>query len=652
MRLKITLSLLAILLGLLAYIFYIEPTGEDDSDAFRAKNILGEIAVGIDYLSIHNSTTNKTITFELKGKKWGLIKPYEWPGNEFAIQKILTQLRFLKRITSFETSIANRAGVSLGDYGLAPPELSVVFGRGDQRYTLGIGKVTEIGNNLYILSVDQKHVHVVERNLLDSLSVSLDDLRSPRLFNAAVFEVSSWNIQVKDDTRNLRARFARNGDNWTFETPIRARANANAVNTLLNRCLNLEAQSIIASNPSDLSTYGLESAPYRIAIESGNQREVLEIGNPISTESQYRYAKKESQSTIFQIRIDFLDILENAQTKLRQRRIFEIDVTEAATVTIAKHDAPPLTLQKLENGSWELVIRDPSQGIQTLKGDAKAIEDMLLWLDQLKAVPDTGFVNDAPSAPDLESYGLEVPEFTITLTSNKRHNQAKRLDTSESTTLQIGERSPRNSEECFVKIDNKDFVYSVYNDLFDRIDTSPNSYKDRQIIDVPEGSKIIRITVTKLSDNSEIAVYAFDDETEPNPNAQTLERAIANLRAESFNPNGFTSTVDIAGRTQPWAYTVVAEIKQANESKSDTKTITLYVSETTGGPLLLGSIPKRNLGFRFNLEFIDAFSKIVFDRVPHELPANPFSETPLPRAPSKQPNKTLLEPVQESPEDI
>lgn len=626
MRLKITLSLLAILLGLLSYIFYIDPTSQENPSNFEAKIILGELAVGIDYLSIHNSITGNDTTLELKNKHWVLTEPYEWPANEFAVQKILSQLRFLERITSFPTSIADSAGVSLEGYGLHPPELSVTFGREEERHNLGIGKVTDFGNNLYILSTDQAQVHVVDRSLLDSLSVNLDTLRSPRLFDTAVFEVSSWNIQVRDDTRNLRARFARNGDNWVFETPIRARADSAAVNTLLNRCLNLEAVSIVTSNPSDLSTYGLQNTPYRIAIESGKQREVLEIGNAIS-DDDYRYAKKENSSTVFQIRIDFLDLLANAQTKLRQRSIFEIDTTAAATVTITQRGQPPLTLQKLEDGAWQVVIRDSEQGVQTLVGDRATIEQMLLWLDQLKAVPDSGFVNDAPSAPDLEFYGLEVPEFSISITSNKLRNEVDLLATPESTTLLIGDRRPQDREESFIKINGKDFVYSVYNDLFNQINSNPDRYKNHQIISLAEGSKISNLELTRIADSEVLASYTFDGSTDATPDAQTLAEAVASLRVERFNSNGFTSTVEIAGRTKSWAYTLAVEIEKVG---GDTENIILYISETTGGPLLLGGIPDRELGFRFNLKFIDAFSKVVFDRVAQERPTEPFSTEPLP----------------------
>ncbi len=634
MRLKITLTLLAILLGLLTYIFYIDNRTDIGDFPEKRSSVLGDLAVGIDYLSIQNNATGQNITLEQNNNRWMLREPYLWPANEFAVQRILTELRFLERISSFETNIVSNSGVSLPDYGLKPSQIALMIGRGERRSTLHIGKPTEIGNNLYILSTDQSHVHVVNRSLLDSVSVNLDNLRSSRLFDIAVFEATSWNIQVREDDRNLRAWFARNGDSWVFETPIRARADSEAVNVLLNRCLSLEADSIIASNPTDLSPYGLQNPLYRIAIESDQNREVLEIGEKISPDSEFRYAKRESRPTVFQLRIEFLEFLANAQTNLRERRIFELDITTATTATIERRDQPPLTLQKLEDGNWELLVRDESQGIQTLDGDAETISEMLKWLDELKAVPENGFVNDAPSAPDLESYGLEVPEYSITITSDRLFGSEEPLPELRTETLLIGDRRPEDRQESFIKIENRDFVYSSYNDIFSRIDNNPLRYKNKKIVDLPQTSRIQKIAIERLSDRTIIIEEEIDPTAETETSAARLAQVVSHLTIDSFNPRGFTRTVEIAGRQTPWAYKLIATVGSDDTPDAITQQVELFISETTGGPLLWGGIAQTDQGFRFKIDFIDSFSKIVFDRVARPAPENPFSSKPLPNAPA------------------
>lgn len=628
MRLKITLSLLAILLGLLAYIFYVDPKAEDPALASERRSILGDMAVGLDYLSVYNARSGTQTTLELKDQRWRLVEPYQWPANEFAVERILNQLRFLERITSFDAASLESAGAALADYGLEPPELTLFFGKGGQLRSLGIGKATEVGNHLYILAVDKLTIHVVDRSLLDSLSVDLDTLRDARVFETALFETRSWNIQAREDSGSLRYRFSRAGERWTFETPIRSRADTAAVNSVLSRALELEARTIVAPRPGDLTPYGLQAPSYRIAVESGTQREVLEIGNPVDGDPVLRFAKREDRAPVFQVRIDFLDLLANAQTKLRERRIFEGDLTSATTVTIQRRDSPPLTLQKLENGAWELVLRDAGQGIQTLPGDAQSIEEMLEWLDNLKAVPDSGFVNDAPSAPDLESYGLEVPEFSIAITSTSLHD-APGQPVAKTETLLIGDPAPQDRSERFVRVADRDFVYSVYGDIFERIRPNPLLYKDRRIALLPAGAVLDRLIVQRLADSETLA--SFDAAAGLDAASARLSDTLANLAARSYTRNGFAPSIEVAGRVKPWTYKVVGTFHRASSNASET--FELYVSETTGGPVLLGGSPALDLTFRFGQDFIDAFDAIVFDRQTRPMPEEPFSDRALPTPP-------------------
>ena len=630
MRLKITLTLLAILLGLLTYIFYIDPKNFDEDQEDIRNNIIGDLAIDIDYLSIRNSATDQKITLAKTDQRWLLQEPFEWPANEFAVERILTNLRFLNRITSFETELLSKTGASLADYGLEPPLLQLTFGKGDERHQLGIGKPTEIGNNLYILSLDQERINVVERALLDSLSVDLKELRSNRIFTTAIFKAQSWYIELREGARNLRARFTRTGDNWNFETPIRARANAAAVNTLLNQSLNLEALNIVAPNTTDLTPYGLQNPQYRIAVESSQNREVLEIGKPVADDPSLRYAKREDRDAIIQVHIDFLDLLSNTQTKLRERRILELDAKAATTVSIRRRESS-LTLQKLETGGWEVVQRDEQEGVKTTTGDTAIIAELLAWLDNLKAVPETGFVNDAPSAPDLESYGLEVPEFSISITSDALHDSTQTLDAPITETLQIGDRLPNERQQSYLKLAKKDFVYAVYNDIFERITTRPLTYKDRSLINLPETSRIKRIQIHDIAQDQALADFDLTASEPPSEAAAKLASTLRGLAAERYLRYGYGPSARIAGQSKPWAYRLTFTTDATTQGGSEDQTFTLLISELSGGPALVGASPDFDLSFRFNQDFIDAFSDILFDRQPRAAPAEPFSEEPLPK---------------------
>ncbi|MBT3481908.1 MAG: DUF4340 domain-containing protein, partial [Opitutales bacterium] len=256
MRLKLTLTLLVILLGLLTYIFYIDPWGDSRAIEDQDRNALASLAVDIDYLSISNAAQSVGLSIELQEDGWMLTQPYRWPANTFAVERILNQLQFLDTKVSFDADRLDQAGTSLKEYGLEPPEITLEFGKGETAYSIGIGNATAVGNHLYLLSHDQSKIHVVDRSLLDSLSIELEALRNPRIFRSNIFEVESWNLQLRE-ANNLRTRITKNNDLWILETPIRARADSIEVNTLLGRLLELKSQNIVQPTPIELSMYGL-----------------------------------------------------------------------------------------------------------------------------------------------------------------------------------------------------------------------------------------------------------------------------------------------------------------------------------------------------------------------------------------------------------
>ncbi len=289
MRLKITLTLLIILLGLLTYIFYIDPWSSRSQLEGEDANALASLAVDIDYLRIFDNAKNRALALEKLENDWMLTEPFLWPANTFAVERILTQLQFLDTKVTFDADRIGQTGSSLAEYGLAPPSLTIEFGSSGSRYSIGIGKATDLGNHLYLLSFDKTKIHVVDRSLLDSLSIDIESLRNPRIFRSSIFEVDSWNLQLQD---NLRTRVTKNDNIWTIETPINTRADSIEVNTLLGKLLELKSLRVLQPTPADLRLYGLVEPSLRIAIESDQSREALEVGKPISpTEPLIRYGK-------------------------------------------------------------------------------------------------------------------------------------------------------------------------------------------------------------------------------------------------------------------------------------------------------------------------------------------------------------------------
>lgn len=628
MRLKLTVTLLIILMGLLAYIFYVDPW--EGSNRFRGErnNPFGEAATDIEYISFSNPANNSRTTMEKQGQEWMLTEPFLWPANSFAIDRLLTQIRFLDKEASFRVDSLNIAETSLAEYGLDPAELQLQFGKGNTIETIEIGKFTDIGDNLYILSSDREYIHVIDRSLRDNITLAHAQLRNNRIFQAGIFEVNSWNLAIKNESSrqlgSARTRFSKTNDRWIFETPIRARADGPSVNTTLNRILNLEAVDIITDTSSN-AAFGLQAPDFRIVIETDSTREVLDIGEKITDgpNAGLRYAKMEKRPTVFLIKIDFEETIAQAQTKLRDRHIFDLDMQAATSIQIQRGENEPLTLQKLENNQWEILTRTSEQGIVNSRADQVAINELLATFSTLTAVPDTGFVNDAPSAPDIESYGLKTPRYSISVTSSKIIGKEVTLALPKTETLLVGGRNPQNPMERFVKTKEKAFVYHVFDDILSQIDDDAILYQDRLVYATPSVTDIHSLKIERLSDQRVLLDTNVQDSNTVDTSA--LAAQLKNLRAKSFISNTLLEDVAIGDRLRPWAYKLTL---YTFNGTGPVESLQLLVSELTGGPLLIGGSANTEKTFRFEQSFIDAFAPIVFDRSRTEAPPQPFATEP------------------------
>ena len=154
MRFKFTVFLLAlnvIAFGLIAYLNHQARQIEPSTGGLSRQ--IGRELIDADRIELHGRGIETPRILERKGSTWHLIEPMQWSANYFAINRILNQLQFLEEEASFSVDEIEKTGQSLADYGLENPLLKIVIAKGDETVSISIGTLTEIGNNVYFLSL-------------------------------------------------------------------------------------------------------------------------------------------------------------------------------------------------------------------------------------------------------------------------------------------------------------------------------------------------------------------------------------------------------------------------------------------------------------------------------------------------------------------
>ena len=610
MRFKLTIVLILLNVALFGVIFYLERESASEYRFTKEHRLV--LAPGLvedaDSLRIEGPQMPNSWVLSRKADEWLLIEPVQWPANYFAVNRILNQLKFLEWETRFSVDEIKKSGRSLADYGLDKPKVVLTIKRAEKETHITIGESTQIGNRLYILSPDQTEVYVINRELLDSISVDFGELRSQNIFNIPLFEVRSISMQRSTDQRNPTLRLTRGQDGWRFESPIQIAADSQRVEGVIN---NLNGLRVISFHPPDSAAQGLSNPSMRLTLEGNNRRQTILLGNSVSAEDgppQY-YAKLSASPAVFSVPAASFDSFWETQENLRDKKFALFDPLKLTTIEIGMADRN-VTLQKLETGAWQVLQVNADGGLDSWPADPKVTAEVIRELSEVEA---QRFVSNAPSASDLNDYGLVEPQRRIVLRSE------------EESVLLLGDF---NLEEKLIysKLAAEPYVYMVETDLLHLLEVSALHYRQRILEEQPPAARIQSILLRNLEEERTTLELSIEPSVEnwpdllkdyPEEKREAILSLLENLRrfeVKDYIRNTFSDVFQLdAGKALPWKFQLTAGINLPGGSEAQLLTRTYFFTERVGGTTQFGGSPHHHVVFRVNQNMLDALFPLTFE---------------------------------------
>lgn len=644
MRTKVTLVLLFLNVALFFFIFRFERTWRTEAALQEARRrVLGSETADIQSLSVSSSVPGGPSFAVVRTRdQWMLTEPLDWPANPEAVLAIVHELQFLENETSFSVSDLARSQQSLADFGLDKPRLIVTFSSGGGAASgqapagpttvLRIGSASPVGNRLYVLSPDGTRVNVVNRSLVDVLSVPIDKLRADTLLTIRVFEARALSVQ----TSGARVRIRRDGNRWSFDTIVDARASKTRMELALNALNALHARSFPATPPSTLPS---ESPTLRVTIDGNNRSETLFLGEPAKPpetsagagaataaphEVEYFAQLMNGNSVrnpVFTVVVSssLLDQLRKAQDELRERRILDFDPATVTSVTLAapNQNRPAVTLQRLDpnapESAWQLVRQtEGAAGPQTIAANDAAVRRLLERLALLSAET---FESDAPSNAQLENWGFNRPEREITLVVGGAPAAARKP-----IVLQLGTGA---SGAVFARAgstsDVGPSVYGVRVELADDYPVDPKAWREPRLRELPPTARITGLKLTDLSTGQVVFETTVDAAGKPAAETravaafQSLVTALRTLQAKRFVEERFVDRLILAGEERTWRYQLDATIALPGSGGGEqTSTSTLFLTDRVGGARQLAGSKEFDAVFELEQPMIDALWTLAY----------------------------------------
>lgn len=390
MRLRTTLILLLVLIGLGAYVYLVErPAAEEEA---RSKKLLDfdkdqivELALVYEDREMHLAKTDD---------EWTLEKPLEARADASSVNSLLNTLANAEVDKQLEDVSAN-----LGSYGLDTPLVTVRMKTKDAELAaVSVGKDTPFGSSTYTRRAEEDNVLITTSSLRYAVDKQVKDLRDKTIVRFEDDDVRQ--IDIRGTEKHLRLE--RKDGQWNLVEPASLAADQSAVRSYLSSLRSMRATDFPADAVEDLILYGLDEPRLTVTLvlQDGNETRVL-LGD--EAEESNLYVKLEDRPTVFTVSDYVFGNLDKDANDLRDKTLLAFESDAVSAVQITRQDGSVTRLRRENGGPWTVEGDDA-------KPATSAIDQYVDDVQQLK-----GYEIAADDPADLAEFGLDNPLLSVQL---------------------------------------------------------------------------------------------------------------------------------------------------------------------------------------------------------------------------------------------
>lgn len=391
------LGLLAILIALGAYLYFVESKRTPGDDGEAKTNVFTVEADAIDEITI-TAESGDTTTVRKTGDEWSVVAPTTAPADDGEISGIATNLASLE-----EGRLIDENPSALADFGLEKPRIEVAFKGGGTDHRLLIGARTPTGADVYAKTAASPKVFLIASYLDSTFNRSTFDLRDKSALRFDRDAADSMSIVTNGRT----VRFQKSGGTWQLAEPAAARSDEAAIEGLLGQLDGLQMRSVAAPEAGNLATFGLDTPAAIIRVGSGSSSAELQVGS--TAEEGRLYARDAARPEIFTIDASLLEELKKDAGEYRQKDLFDARAFNTTRVEITQ-DTGTLAFEKTAGNDAEGKDEVKWRRVSPSAGDVDAakVESLLSALTSARA---TGFVDTLPAgARQQAAFALQFDE--------------------------------------------------------------------------------------------------------------------------------------------------------------------------------------------------------------------------------------------------
>jgi hypothetical protein len=394
---------------------------------------------------------------------WQLMEPVVYPAQGTNIQNLLDALQHLTIAHQISEQEMRKDPKADEDYGIEPPELSLILREGDSTNPIYFGHRTSPGDQVFVRVIGREGVSIVDAGVLNLLPQNANAWRDTTLADFA--RMNFDRVAVTNAVKSQSFVLQRDATNklWAMTFPMKTRADSEKVENALQKLQTLRIQQFASDDPkADLESFGLQPPALTLAFGKGTNTTIaLDFGRELTNSPGLIYARRHDQNAIVAVSTNTLGQWSASYDIFRDRHL----VTLTGPIdAIEVRGQDTFSLQWQTNNSWRVLPQDFPTDQTLAAGLARKLGELQV----------ADFVKDSVTDPDLATYGLAprpARKYILAWASSP-------TATNPPTELDFG---TNHSNQIFARRIGEDAVYGIAPLDFEALPSASWELRDRRI---------------------------------------------------------------------------------------------------------------------------------------------------------------------------
>lgn len=405
--LRSNLVLLAVLLGLGAYIYFV--ASKEDAGTAKETLFTSLQADSISELIVHGESGDVT-TLRKENGEWQIVAPVPAKAASSEASSIASGIATLNI-----TRVVDEAPADLAEYGLDNPRIQVEFTSADGKTSgkVFLGKKSTNGADVYARKDGETRVVLVPQYNELTFNQTTFGLRDKSIVTFDRAKVDGFDVTAGGSTFEV----ARKDADWFLTRPYAARADNSIADGLVTTVGSLQMNAVAGTieNDADRKRFGFDPPSAVVNLHLGSDRASVIVGADGPEESVF--VRDASRPDVFAIQKSAADDLRKTPADYRRKDLFDMRAFNVTRLEVTRK-GQTLVFEKVKGEGENAVDTWKRTSPGAAEPDKDKFQAFLARLADIRAI---AFVEASPRT------GLDAPDLTVSARFDESGKQERVL---------------------------------------------------------------------------------------------------------------------------------------------------------------------------------------------------------------------------------